>query len=125
MPVRLTKFRMKMNLSRSDLARMAGINTDTLGRIERGARKPFSGTARKIAEVLGIHPREIEEFAGIYPAPDGTTTGPRPLREIRQEAYLGTIDLTSLSGVSYGIITAIELKKIKPHNGLLVHYPRL
>jgi transcriptional regulator with XRE-family HTH domain len=52
---RLAKF-----WSRTELARTSGINRDHIGRLERGyegeSRPP---TVRKLAEALGVDPREL------------------------------------------------------------------
>lgn len=50
-------------LTTRELADKAGVTTSTLWRIEKRLHKPHISTMRRIAEVLGVHPTEVEEFA--------------------------------------------------------------
>jgi transcriptional regulator with XRE-family HTH domain len=60
---KLRTLRLERFMSREELARASGINRDHIGRLERsdwegGSRPP---TVRKLAEALGVDPRELLE----------------------------------------------------------------
>ncbi len=113
MTTSLTDLREQLNMSRAELAQKTGIASETIGLLERGlVRKFHPRTVRKIAEALGVHPTDIAEFAHLTTG-DAPSQGPRPLREIRQQAYLSLVELAGMSGVPYSIIGLIELHKTK------------
>lgn len=51
---RLNELRKKSKFSQEDLAKMAGIHTNVLGRYERGEAKPSIDVATKLADALGV-----------------------------------------------------------------------
>jgi transcriptional regulator with XRE-family HTH domain len=59
---KLQRLRLERFLSRDEVAEMSGIHRDHIGRLERGyegeSRPP---TVRKLAEALGVEPRELLE----------------------------------------------------------------
>ncbi len=57
--MRLREFREERALSQRDLSARCGVAPDTIGQIERGARKAQHKTIRKLAEALGVEPREL------------------------------------------------------------------
>ncbi len=59
----LKQARMRAYLSTRELAEQADVAQATLWRIETGKHIPRFGTMRKLAQVLGVHPSEIREFA--------------------------------------------------------------
>jgi transcriptional regulator with XRE-family HTH domain len=46
-------------LSQRELARMAGLTQMTVWRLENGYRDARPGTIRKLAQVLGVEPKEL------------------------------------------------------------------
>jgi transcriptional regulator with XRE-family HTH domain len=46
-------------LSQRALARAAGVGLDAVNRIEKGRRDALPSTLRKLAEALGVEPREL------------------------------------------------------------------
>lgn len=48
-------------LTQEQLAKRAGVQTATVARIERDEREPHMTTIRKLAEALGIEPRDLLE----------------------------------------------------------------
>ena len=63
----LKAVRERLMISRSELARMAGVSVLTLGRIEEG--KPCRlDTKRKIVKALGVNPW-LENEKASFPAP--------------------------------------------------------
>ncbi len=57
---KLRRFRESRLWTRRDLAEMAAISEDQVGRIERGAtKKPQMGTIKKLVAALDIEPGEI------------------------------------------------------------------
>jgi len=59
---KLQRLRLERFLSRDEVAEKSGIHRDHIGRLERGeggeSRPP---TVRKLAEALGVDPRELLE----------------------------------------------------------------
>ncbi|MEM0941022.1 MAG: helix-turn-helix transcriptional regulator [Bacteroidota bacterium] len=51
---RLNELRKKSKFSQEDLAKMAGVYTNVLGRYERGEAKPSIDVASKLADALGV-----------------------------------------------------------------------
>jgi transcriptional regulator with XRE-family HTH domain len=56
---KVRRFRQEQALNQSELAEMAGITAVHLGRIERGEAFPWPRTRRRIAEALGVDPKEL------------------------------------------------------------------
>ena len=68
MAKRLAKYRAERYLSVDEFAALLGLTPRTLYRITKGEKgkppsKPRPSTIRRIAERLGVHPSDIEEFA--------------------------------------------------------------
>ncbi len=57
--VKVRRLREEQALNQSELAEMAGITAIHLGRIERGVSYPHPRTRRRIAEALGVDPKEL------------------------------------------------------------------
>ena len=56
---RLRQLRRERALSQRDLTRMTGIAHDTISDLETGKRRAQLRTIRKLAEVLGVEPKEL------------------------------------------------------------------
>ena len=59
---RLKALRLQRMLSQRELAERAGVAHATIVRLEAGAEAQY-GTARKLAQALGVEPRELAEEA--------------------------------------------------------------
>jgi transcriptional regulator with XRE-family HTH domain len=59
MKLRLRELRTLAFLSQEELAQRAGVSESTVKLIERGVVSPHLRTVRKLAEALGVHPREL------------------------------------------------------------------
>ena len=55
----LRRIRTLNALTQEQLARRAGVQTATVARIERDEREPHMTTVRKLADALGVQPREL------------------------------------------------------------------
>ncbi len=58
---RLKRLRTLNALTQAELAEKAGLTTAAVARIERDEAEPRPTTLRKLAEVLGVQPRELIE----------------------------------------------------------------
>ena len=56
---KMKALRQERVLSQRDLARMAGLTQMTVWRLENGYRDARPGTIRKLAQVLGVEPKEL------------------------------------------------------------------
>jgi transcriptional regulator with XRE-family HTH domain len=56
---RLRRLRRERALSQLDLVRMTGVAQATLSDLERGKRGARASTLRKLAEALGVKPKEL------------------------------------------------------------------
>jgi transcriptional regulator with XRE-family HTH domain len=56
---RLRGLRRVRALSQRDLSRMTGIAFDTISRLETGKQRAQPRTIRKLADALGVEPREL------------------------------------------------------------------
>jgi transcriptional regulator with XRE-family HTH domain len=56
---RLRQLREERALRQEDLAALAGLGKNTINRIERNRTEPHMTTVRKLAEALGVEPREL------------------------------------------------------------------
>jgi transcriptional regulator with XRE-family HTH domain len=56
---KLKRLREDQVLSQRELARMAGLTHMTVWRLENGSTNAHPRTIRKIAEVLGVEPKEL------------------------------------------------------------------
>jgi transcriptional regulator with XRE-family HTH domain len=56
---KLRHLRRERALSQRDLARAAGVGLDAVNRIETGRRDALPSTLRKLADALGVEPREL------------------------------------------------------------------
>jgi transcriptional regulator with XRE-family HTH domain len=57
--VRLRQLRRERALSQRDLSRVTGIAFDTISRLETGKQRAQHRTIRKLAEALGVEPKEL------------------------------------------------------------------
>jgi transcriptional regulator with XRE-family HTH domain len=55
----LRRIRTLNALTQEQLAQRAGVQAATVARIERDEREPHMTTIRKLADALGVHPREL------------------------------------------------------------------
>jgi ribosome-binding protein aMBF1 (putative translation factor) len=62
--VKLKELRLDQALSARDLADRAGINYRTVLRLEHGQTEAQPRTVRKLAEALGVEPRELRPRRG-------------------------------------------------------------
>jgi transcriptional regulator with XRE-family HTH domain len=58
---RLKRLRTLNALTQAQLAERAGVTTATVARAERDEIEPHMTTVRKLADALGVHPRELIE----------------------------------------------------------------
>ena len=56
---RLRRLRRERALSQRDLSRITGVAFDTISRLETGKQEAQHRTIRKLAEAVGVEPREI------------------------------------------------------------------
>ena len=56
---KLRRLRRELALSQQDLMRMTGVAQATLSDLELGKRGARASTVRKLAEALGVEPREL------------------------------------------------------------------
>ena len=56
---RLRRLRRERALSQRDLSRMTGIAFDTISRLETGKQRAQPRTIRKLADALGVEPKEL------------------------------------------------------------------
>jgi transcriptional regulator with XRE-family HTH domain len=56
---KLKALRIEHALTQQELADRAGVTRTTVARLERNENEPHMTTARKLAEALGVHPREL------------------------------------------------------------------
>jgi transcriptional regulator with XRE-family HTH domain len=56
---KLRRLRRELALSQQDLTRMTGVAQATLSDLELGKREARASTVRKLAEALGVEPREL------------------------------------------------------------------
>jgi HTH-type transcriptional regulator, competence development regulator len=56
---RLRSVRRAHALSQRDLSRMTGIAFDTISRLETGKQRAQPRTIRRLADALGVEPREL------------------------------------------------------------------
>ena len=61
---RLRRIRRERALSQRELSRMTGIAFDTISRLETGKQRAQPRTIRKLAEALGVEPRELIKEVG-------------------------------------------------------------
>ena len=62
--MRLRELRREAALSQQDLERMTGVAQSTLSTLEAGKRDAQPRTVRKLAEALGVEPRELLRRSG-------------------------------------------------------------
>jgi transcriptional regulator with XRE-family HTH domain len=55
----LRRLRRERALSQRALARAAGVGLDAVNRIEKGRRDALPSTLRKLAQALGVEPRDL------------------------------------------------------------------
>ncbi len=55
----MRRIRRERALSQRDLTRMTGIAFDTISRLETGKQRAQPRTIRKLADALGVEPREL------------------------------------------------------------------
>jgi transcriptional regulator with XRE-family HTH domain len=60
---KLKEFREECVLSVRDLAQRSGVSTDTITALEKGRRKAWPRNVHKLAEALGVEPRELVKRA--------------------------------------------------------------
>ncbi len=56
---KLRRLRRQAALSQQELAARAGVTQETISRLERGHTAARGRTLRKLADVLGVEPREL------------------------------------------------------------------
>jgi transcriptional regulator with XRE-family HTH domain len=62
--VKLQRLREEQVLSQRELARLAGLTHQTVWRFENGPTNAHPRSIRKIAEVLGVDPKELVKKEG-------------------------------------------------------------
>jgi HTH-type transcriptional regulator, competence development regulator len=61
---RLRRLRRERALSQRELSRMTGIAFDTISRLETGKQRAQPRTIRKLADALGVEPKELMKEVG-------------------------------------------------------------
>ena len=61
---RLRRLRRERALSQRALARASGVGLDTVNKVETGVRDALPTTLRKLADALGVDPRELMKGEG-------------------------------------------------------------
>lgn len=56
---RLKALRIEQALTQEELANKAGVAPNTVARLERNETEPHMSSARKLANALGVEPRQI------------------------------------------------------------------
>jgi transcriptional regulator with XRE-family HTH domain len=56
---RLQQLRVEQALTLRDLGERSGISYDTINKLELGRRPAHASTIRKLADALGVEPREL------------------------------------------------------------------
>lgn len=56
---KLRQLREERFLSQAELARRSGVHKLTVQRLEAGTTSPYSRTVRRLADALGVEPREL------------------------------------------------------------------
>jgi HTH-type transcriptional regulator, competence development regulator len=56
---KLRRLRREQALSQRALARESGVGLDTVNKLETGLRDALPATLRKLADALGVEPREL------------------------------------------------------------------
>jgi transcriptional regulator with XRE-family HTH domain len=62
--VKLRRLRREAALSQQELAERAGTTQETISRLERGHHLARGRTLRKLAEALGVEPKELMKGEG-------------------------------------------------------------
>ena len=62
--VRLRQLRLERALTQMDLSRMTGLSVDAISRLENELRFAQVSTVRRLAEALGVEPRELLKTQG-------------------------------------------------------------
>ncbi len=62
--MRLRRLRKELALSQQDLERMSGVAQHTISDLESGKRGARPSTIRKLANALGVEPRELIKTEG-------------------------------------------------------------
>jgi transcriptional regulator with XRE-family HTH domain len=61
---RLKALRIEQALTQEELANKASVAPNTVARLERNETEPHMSTARKLAQALGVHPRQLTKTVG-------------------------------------------------------------
>ena len=61
---RLKALRIEQALTQEELADKAEVAPNTVARLERNETEPHMSTARKLAQALGVHPRQLTKTEG-------------------------------------------------------------
>ena len=61
---RLKALRIEHALTQEKLANKASVAPNTVARLERNETEPHMSTARKLAQALGVHPRQLTKTEG-------------------------------------------------------------
>lgn len=61
----LLRYRVRRNLSLSDLSDLCGLSIATLWRLERGVTKPSMRTLVKLQDALNLTPEEVRRLAAV------------------------------------------------------------
>ena len=80
----LKEIRQREHYSIRDLAKAAGVTTQTIVNLESGARRPHPSTVRAIADVLRVDPDEIAEVTSSTSATPNPSIIPALLLQIQR-----------------------------------------
>lgn len=95
--VNVKRLRDRRGWSQAQLAERAGLDPSSISMIETGRRNPRTGTARKLAEALGVYVTDIIG-AGQAPVPKAQTFGAFEAVPMVRAAHAGTAIVLQESG---------------------------
>jgi predicted transcriptional regulator len=111
-PEDLKKFRLKVGLTQTKLARRAGVSQSLIARIEAGDIDPRLSTLRKILTALkakeitpGLCARDIMKYPVVHAKPEDTMAGASRLMEENDFSQLPVLD----NGIQLGSISEAQL----------------
>lgn len=90
----LKKLRLNENMTQQELAAATGLTQSTLSRLENGRRRPHPKTLRRLAEVLGVEPEELDpELTVAYQ--------PRPVEQMPDKVARPLLSLVNALARKY------------------------
>jgi len=108
---RLREERQRQNLSRKELAALAGISHSTIAHVERGDQRPYPDTLRSLAKAMSVplvaFAPEWEKAEAARPKSGAAHPGVG-LRALRKEKGLTLAALAAASGLKISTLSRLE-----------------